>query len=89
MLRGMWQVLLNRQGAFHQIKLLNGLNSISGTVRGIIMAFDGDEMHTHASNTTNQMYFELAHIYGTHSLNYRDVQTRTKRSTHAQSKVLN
>lgn len=48
MLRGTWQVLFNRQGAFHQVKLLNWLGSISVAVKGIIVAFDGDEMHAHA-----------------------------------------
>lgn len=48
MLRRTWQVLLNRQGAFHQVKFLNGLSSFSAAVKSIIMVLMGTKlMHTH------------------------------------------
>lgn len=64
MLRAMWQVLFNRQGASHHKKLLNGLSSISVAVKGIIVAFDGDEQHAYA---LHQMCAEPAHVYSSSS----------------------
>lgn len=39
----MWQVLFNRQGNSHQVKLLDVLWSITVAVKGVIVAIVGDE----------------------------------------------
>lgn len=53
----MWQVLFNRQGTSHQVKLLDVLWSITVAVKGVIVAIVGDEY------ALDQMCAEFAHIY--------------------------
>lgn len=53
----MWQVLFNRQGTAHQVKLLNVLCSITVALKGVIVAANGDEY------ALDQMCAEFAHMH--------------------------
>lgn len=53
--RAMWQVLFAVRGAFHQLKLLNGLSSAGAALNGIIVGFDGDEKCTFAKRSHAQV----------------------------------
>lgn len=45
------------RGAFHQLKLLNGLSSAGAALNGIIVAFDRDEKCTFAKRSHAQVIF--------------------------------